>query len=446
MSLVFMTAANCVLFLCARRLFGYWSALTSAGLFAGLGLTQDLGVYGTYDAMAILLMSLATYCALRTGEREQNSASWLLLVPIAILAANATKYMTVVFDPVIIALAALQLNGKSRILYRFVGLCAATGGLLLLAVALAGEAYVHGIMFTTIARKSGLQQFLAGSSIQSLHFVLSESWHWVGLVVLICAASLVAAAARKRKKEAAILTVLMVAGILITLEAIHLHSDQSMRKHDDFGAWFACMGTGVIPAYVRSAIKGRYGLYLTVATMGSVVILPGTFTTPDALLTYPPTCCTGLEDASAVLKPYLQEKGRYLIGGINNEAILYWDHSPSRWYENFDDIYIKYPIPGAGGDSHGQVLGKACSAMGPHCMYLEGPAGYRAAIHAHWLALISLVGGHVIGHHKMIHQDDVIEQAVEHTRGYVLLTRVGGAPTWIYRPDYRKFLDHLHHH
>jgi hypothetical protein len=101
------------------------------------------------------------------------------------------------------------------------------------------------------------------------------------------------------------------------------------------------------------------------------------------------------------------------------------------WYGYFDDVYIKYPIPGRGGDAHGQTLGPACQAVRPRCMYLEGIAGYRAAIHAHWFTLITMIGNHGVA------QDTAIEQAVEDTRGYVLLTRTGGQPTWIYAPAYR---------
>ncbi len=64
-------------------------------------------------------------------------------------------------------------------------------------------------------------------------------------------------------------------------------------------------------------------------------------------------------------------------------------------------------------------------------MYLEGLAGYRAAIAAHWFDLISMWGGHGL------RQDTEIEQAVEHTPGYVLIAIISGAPTWIYAPAYR---------
>ena len=96
-----------------------------------------------------------------------------------------------------------------------------------------------------------------------------------------------------------------------------------------------------------------------------------------------------------------------------------------------DETYIKYPVPGRGGDSHGRAQGLTCTQLRPDCMYLEGVAGFRAAIRAHYFALISMVGAHTT------ELDAQIKAAVDDHSGYVLLPGAGGgAPTWIYPPDY----------
>ena len=100
MSLLFMMTATLLAFATGSRLFGYLPGIMAAGLFAGLGLTQDLGAYATYDAMALMLVAVAAYCAVRAAD----DSFWLLLVPIALLAANATKYATLLFDPIVIGL------------------------------------------------------------------------------------------------------------------------------------------------------------------------------------------------------------------------------------------------------------------------------------------------------------------------------------------------------
>ena len=156
MSLMFMLGATALLFATSRELFGYWSGIAAAGLFAGLGLTQDLGAYATYDAMALALVAVAAYCAIRTGDRDRQASRWLLLIPLALLAANATKYMTVIFDPVVIGLAALRLaeSGWKRVWKRLLILGAATAFLVGLTAYLAGTAYIKGIMLTTLARSN----------------------------------------------------------------------------------------------------------------------------------------------------------------------------------------------------------------------------------------------------------------------------------------------------
>jgi hypothetical protein len=62
-------------------------------------------------------------------------------------------------------------------------------------------------------------------------------------------------------------------------------------------------------------------------------------------------------------------------------------------------------------------------------MYLEGSAGYQAAIAAHAFAMVELS-------RRSISTDAVIARAVNHTRGYFLALQKGRFDVWIYRPDY----------
>src|SRR5262249_31937342 len=163
MSTVFMVIATIMLFLVTRDLFGYWSAMLSAGLFAGLGLTQDLGALATYDAMSLMLISVAAYCAVRTGKSRDDAGNasrseptrWLLTMPVILFLANATKYMTLIFDPAVIALATLQVSGWKAMVKRTIALGLATLTLDSLFLFLAGGAYLHGLLFSTLARESG---------------------------------------------------------------------------------------------------------------------------------------------------------------------------------------------------------------------------------------------------------------------------------------------------
>jgi hypothetical protein len=153
---------------------------------------------------------------------------------------------------------------------------------------------------------------------------------------------------------------------------------------------------------------------------------------PRAESTYQALPDPSIRIADAPLRPYLARSGRLLLGGLRDDELLYADHLAIPWFQHFNDQYIKYPIPGRGGDPHGQTRGLACLTLRPRCMYLEGAAGYRAAIHAHWFTLVSMLGSHGTP------LDSLIQKAVERTPGYVLLTRLGGSPTWVYAPAYRR--------
>jgi hypothetical protein len=431
MSTVFQLIATGVLFASAKHLTGHWPGVAAAGLFAGLGLTQDLGAYATYDAMSLALMALATFCAVHTADGDDHATRWLLLVPAALVATNATKYVTILFDPVVIGIAALQVadHGIRRVMRRLATLAASTGIVLGLAALLAGGAYVKGIMFTTLDRQGGTQPAL-GSVFTSGSAIVSETWSWIGVVLVLgAAATLLALLVRRDVKSVALPALLTVAGLLVTAEALHLHSAESMRKHDDFGAWFTCIGASYAFAYIQYLIRNGHVRHFLATVAGVAVILSGAYYSSQSAATYEAADDTTYLAAFSVLRPYINDSGQYLFGGIDDE-MLYTDHLSLPWYTYFDDIYIKYPIPGRGGDSHGRTPGRACIVSRAGCMYLEGAAGYRAAIHAHWFTMISMIASHGIS------QDIVIEQAVRQTRGYVLLTRVGGAPTWIYAPAY----------
>jgi hypothetical protein len=430
MSLSFMMTATTMLFLITRRLFGYLAAVIGAAIFAGVGLTQDLGGLATHDAMCLMLITIAAYCAARTSDSEKHASVWLLLVPLVLLLANATKYVTVMFDPIVIVLAALQVSadGWKRVLGRVTALGLATSALLALALFVAGGAYLNGILFSTFSR-SGASALFVGARLSD-KAIVSRSWAWIGVTIAGSGVALLLTICRRRWKDTALVALFLLAGCIVTVGNLRLHTDESLYKHDDIAAWFACIATGSLAINV---IRG--GNRITRSAVAVVGVLAAIFSGVHYSQIAASTYQAGGSDTTllvaATLKPYFSlPNGRYLIGGLSNEQTIYLDSAKVPWFRLYDDIYIKYPIPGRGGDSHGQTRGRTCFRLRPGCMYLEGIAGYRAAIKAHWFALVSMWGTH------HIRQDTEIEQALRHTPGYVLLTNIGGSPTWIYSFDY----------
>ena len=419
----FMLAATGLLFATARRLFGYWPAVTAIGLFASLGITQGLGAYATFDAMALMLMAFAAYCAVRAPD----GSKWLLFIPAILLVANATKYACALFDPVVIMLAALALRsqGWARVTQRAAALGVATASLIAIVVTLAGTSYVKGILFTTIARKTGTG--ILNLNPSNPMGIVRFSWNLIGLVVLLGAlAVVVAMLIPKERPVFAVLLLFVAAGSLVTLEAVHLRDLTSVNKHDDFGVWFTVMAAGYLLARGAELLRSWWARAMWILPALAVVGI-----TLHLYTNLQPIDGSPNMHGTKLLVPYLKADSNYnyLIGGRINDSIMYHYHLAIPWYRDFDDNYVKYPVPGRGGDRSGSVPGLTCTSPGPKCVYVAGPAGAKAAIRAHWFAVVSFVG------QNYLPIDKAELEAVQTTPGYELVSTAGGQ-TYVYAPDY----------
>src|SRR6202012_2079627 len=110
LSLVFMLAVTSLVWATATRLLeDRRASFFAAALFAALAPTLHLGSYATYDALARLLLAMAAWCAagIRPGP-GQRVIRRTVAAGILLALANATKYATVVYDPTVLAVAALN--------------------------------------------------------------------------------------------------------------------------------------------------------------------------------------------------------------------------------------------------------------------------------------------------------------------------------------------------
>lgn len=234
LSLCFMLGATALLWSTAARLYDWQVAFFGAGLWAVLGPTQHLGAYATYDAMALFLVALAAWCA--TGRRDKDDATgWIFAAAIALALANATKYASTIFDPVVIALAVVSARpfpGGKAALRRGTLLTACLAGTLALGIRFGGPLYLRGIEQTTIDRTG---------STSSVLTVLSQSWGWVGWIAVVAA---VAVLLSWRRTGFALTALLASAVLLAPVEQARIHTLTSLNKHVDFGAWFAAIAAG----------------------------------------------------------------------------------------------------------------------------------------------------------------------------------------------------------
>ena len=105
-----------------------------------------LEAFATYDAMSVFLVALAAWCVIRAGAR--GPATGAMVAAAAILAlANATAYASLLFDPLIAALALLTAPWTAR------GLLAFMSAALALGAARAGASAYQG--FAESSRRPG---------------------------------------------------------------------------------------------------------------------------------------------------------------------------------------------------------------------------------------------------------------------------------------------------
>jgi hypothetical protein len=247
LGLCFILGTTTLLYLTALRLAGRKAALLGTALFAALGTTQFLSGFATYDPMALFLLVLAAYLVIgRSGSETLTGAAAVTVIAPALLAlANACKYATALWDPVIIGLAACApvLDGRP---WRYGLGQAARSAAVLGAVVGAGLAvgkgkYITGILFTTVDRSSSQ----AGMG-QSPAVVLGDAWKWVGVVVVAAAAGLVLLAVSKQRSRVmlAVGGLLMAAAVAAPLNQARIGTTVSLQKHVVFGAWFGCILAG----------------------------------------------------------------------------------------------------------------------------------------------------------------------------------------------------------
>lgn len=235
LSLAFMLGATVLLYATAKRLFGRGTAVASAALFAAFGMADQLGAFATYDAMALSLLALAAWLIVRAPDRM--SEPLLILAACTVALANATKYASTLWDPVVLTLAALAASEETwvRRIWRSIRLAVYTGLLDAAAVFAGGRGYVRGIMFTTIRR-----QIVTGTAPLK---IIDIAWGWLALLLLLGLLGVLLMWFDRRLAHA-LPIVMFAAALLAPVEQARISDITSLHKHVVFGAWFLCMVAG----------------------------------------------------------------------------------------------------------------------------------------------------------------------------------------------------------
>jgi hypothetical protein len=262
LSLAFMLAATTVLYLTASRLFGWRAGVAAAAVFAALGPVQALGAYATYDAMAIFLLALATWLAVR--GRGWAGEFLLIAAALAMASADATKYASLLWNPVIISLAALASGRRAvRSVLRGLRLTVYTAAPLLEAGWLAGPSYLHGAVVTTLDR----QLNDAGASVATVAEVTSNL---IGVLLLLGVMAF-AVSFTDTVRTRILCGVLTSAALLAPLHQAQIRVLTSLNKHVAFGAWFCAIAVGYLLARAHE-ISREKGWRVPAAAAGVIAL------------------------------------------------------------------------------------------------------------------------------------------------------------------------------
>jgi hypothetical protein len=297
LSLVFMLGVTSFLWSTARRLLAdKRAAFFAAALFAVLAPTLHLGSFATYDALALLLLTAATWCA--AGVRGQSAARWIIAAGILLALANATKYATALYDPTVVCVIILSSwpdAGWKVGLRRAAFLAGVVVAVLAVLLALGGSGYLTGIRLTTTGR-------VHGTDTASL--VFADAWSWTAVVVVPAVIAAVVCAVRRQWQQTLMLAVLALSALLAPADQARLQTATSLDKHVDFGAWFAAIAAG----YLLRILSRRRVVVLAVWLAAWIPVTSTDTAQAHAMIDWPDV--TGL---IKVVRPMTAHGGRFLV-------------------------------------------------------------------------------------------------------------------------------------
>jgi hypothetical protein len=338
------------------------------------------------------------------SARDHDDSAWLLVAgTVLLVAANATLYSTVIFDPSVVALAGLAAvagRGVKPAVARAGYVAAGVLGLISALLALGGPLYLVGVVSTAMAPAPGSPVLPA----------LADAWEWAGLVWVIAAAAVVLCARRRRDPaQVMILAVLAASGVLPALIQAGARTTLSFSGHIGFGAWFAAAAAGYAVTQLPQ-LGRRKSLHLALAGLAlmAVALPAGLMGRAQAAESFQqwPNASPMVAKLRSLTKAY---PGHYLAEGYN--VPVYYLARTIPWQRWSGTWYFSYRLP--------------------HEPPLVGLAAYQAAIHDHYFSLIMLNFSDPL-------TDAYIKEDIRQAGGYRPIAWVrfsGGQYTiWAYKP------------
>jgi hypothetical protein len=396
LSLCFMLGATILLHGVTRRLFDRPAAAFAAALFAGLAATQFLGAFATYDAMALMLLALALWLGVRSAQCRPGSRAALMVASGATLAlADAAKYASALFDPVIIAATALavtRIKGRKAGIWAGTVVCVVLSLLIFAGLKIGGPSYLTGIKFTTLERGSGSYPAFG---------IIYVSAVWMGATLLLALIGVVVTIwSRPRLSDRLLALVLGISVTLVPAEQARIHTFTSLFKHVGYGAWFGAILAGCALSSFPRAVPAAKERFASVVSIAAVVVaaVPGTVIATAHFTEGWPSTSTFI----ARLQPWVErarDQGEMLFD--NASIPEYYSPALMRWQYVINNVYFAYTDPDTG------------------VRITQPPLAYADAIKHGYFALIALTYGNAPSSY-----DPGIRQDITRYGGYKLVVDV----------------------
>jgi Dolichyl-phosphate-mannose-protein mannosyltransferase len=391
LSLGFMLGVTSLLWATAARLYGYRAALLAAALFATLAGTQFLGAFATYDAMALFLLALAAWLGVRSADCPFRARTALLIATgVTLAAADAVKYATVLFTPVVLVLVASAVwRRRGNGAWLAAGLTAGCSWLVVViaAIAVGGRDYWLGITASTLDRP------LSDVAVTT---ILQRAYVWTSLIVVLAVLGAVLAS-RTEARAKFLPAVLAAAALLAPAAQARLHTTVGLQKHVVFGAWFAAIAAGYAMSRL-SRVDPGWGWAPVMALPIAASTLFGSMGQAVALDRVWPNSAGAI---SALRSAVRAHPGHYLAEDYDVEG--YYLRAGVPWWRWSSTYYFSYP--GAP----------------------PGVPSYRAAIDSHYFSLVILDFGDTSA------TDFQITADMRRAGGYYVLERAGRFTIWASR-------------
>ncbi len=391
LSLLFMLGVTSLLWATTIRLYGQRAALLATGLFATLAGTQFLGAFATFDAMALFLLALAAWLGVRSADCQFRTRTALLVAAgVTLAAADAVKYATALFTPVVlvvVAMAVWRQHGGAAWLTALLAVLCSWLVPIFAAICVGGRDYWLGITVSTLARPQ------ADVPVAS---VLKSAYIWTSLILILAVFGAVLAS-RSRSRAKFLPAVLAAAALLAPAEQARIHTTVSLQKHVVFGAWFAAIAAGYAMARLSRVDPGRgWAPVMALPIVASTLF--GSLGQAAGLHNAWPNAAGVVDILRSAVNAH---PGNYLAEDYDVEA--YYLRAEVPWQRWSSTYYFSYQGANAGAPS------------------------YAAAINAHYFSLVILDFGDTAT------TDTQVTADTRHAGGYYVLARTGPFTIWASR-------------